>query len=131
MRKKKGYTSVELVIVMLIVSILSAAAVPIMRGRINTAKWSEGKAIAGSIATAIRSWSAEANTVGSWARSDLPPTTLGFNTNDLDGSYFKESNFDWQVAYDGIDLSYPITITPPDGIGSPEEMTLDDGGKWN
>jgi general secretion pathway protein G len=42
MSKAKGFTLVELMVVILIVSILAAVAIPILRGRIDAAKWSEG-----------------------------------------------------------------------------------------
>ena len=132
MSRISGYSLVELVIVILIVSILSAVAIPLLRGRINLAKWVEGKAIAGSIATAIRSWNAATNKVGSWTKdSGLPPTTLGFRSGDLDGAHFKKENFDWQVAYDGVNLTYFITITPPAGVGAPWQLTLDNTGTWS
>ena len=43
MNKVKGFTLVELMVVILIVSILAAVAIPILSGRIDAAKWSEGK----------------------------------------------------------------------------------------
>jgi len=131
MKKRNGYTWVELILVLLMVSILSAISTPLLRGRINAAKWSEGKAIAGSIATAIRSWNAETNKTGNWNRSTLPPLSLGLNPNDLDGTFFKNANFTWQVSYDGINLLYVVTVTPPPGVGEPEHLTLDNTGSWS
>jgi prepilin-type N-terminal cleavage/methylation domain-containing protein len=54
MQSRKGFTLIELMVVILIVGILASVAIPMMRGRIDSAKWSEGKAIAGSIATSLR-----------------------------------------------------------------------------
>ena len=48
MLRKKGFTLIELLVVILIVSILAAVAIPIMRGRVDAAKWSEGKVMAGT-----------------------------------------------------------------------------------
>ena len=59
MKSRKGFTLIELMVVILIVGILAAVAIPLMRGRIDSAKWSEGKAIMGTIATALRAHIAE------------------------------------------------------------------------
>jgi prepilin-type N-terminal cleavage/methylation domain-containing protein len=55
MRNKNAFTMVELLAVVLIVGILAAVAVPLMSGRIDSSKWSEGKAAMGTIASALRS----------------------------------------------------------------------------
>jgi len=58
---KKGFTLVELVIVIIIVGILSIVAVPIYKGYTDRAKESEGKALLGSINTAEKVYFAEHN----------------------------------------------------------------------
>ncbi len=45
--------------VILIVGILAAVAIPLMQGRIDKAKWSEANATAGTIRTAVRAYAAE------------------------------------------------------------------------
>lgn len=52
MKKAKGFTLVELVIVIVIVGILSIVAVPIYRGYTRKAMASEGRALLGTIQTA-------------------------------------------------------------------------------
>lgn len=56
---KKGFTLVELVIVIIIVGILSIVAVPIYRGYTDRAKETEGKALLGSILTSQKVYFAE------------------------------------------------------------------------
>ena len=58
---KKGFTLVELVIVIIIVGILSIVAVPIYKNYTDRAKETEGKALLGSIQTAQKVYFAENN----------------------------------------------------------------------
>lgn len=119
----------ELLTVILIVGVLAAVAISMMRGRVDSAKWSEGKASAGTIATAIRAWIAGYNMPGSWtnAPGSLNARELGFMENDLNGVYFDESNFTWVVDYDGENLRYVIIITKPVASWKPDQMVLDTG----
>jgi type IV pilus assembly protein PilA len=109
MSKAKGFTLVELMVVILIVSILAAVAIPLMRGRIDAAKWSEGKAMMGTIATGIRAYQAEKGPTGT------APTTLvqlGFVAGDFDGTYFSEACFSYSVTdMGGATGSLKFTVT--------------------
>lgn len=94
MTRTKGFTLVELMVVILIVGILAAVAIPLMQGRIDKAKWSEANATAGTIRTAIRAYAAETSiaTAQGLASNDLSDATtqaaLGFSSTDLAGTYF-------------------------------------------
>ena len=62
MKNTKGFTLVELVIVIVIVGILSIVAVPIYRGYTRKAMASEGKSLLGSIQTSQKIYYAEFGT---------------------------------------------------------------------
>jgi len=142
MLSRKGFTLVELMVVILIVAILAAVAIPIMRGRIDAAKWSEGKAIMGTIATAIRAYMAEKNppedpAAGNTFNFDhvsLPATELGFNApTDLVGTYFPDPRlFTWNGTYqkDVHSLTFTVQALKGPTIGGPDVVTLNEKGEW-
>ncbi len=57
--RRSGFTLVELVIVIAIVIILSVISVPIYRGYVDKAKWSEGYALMGAIISAQKAYYSE------------------------------------------------------------------------
>ena len=133
MKKRKGFTLIELMVVILIVGILAAVAIPIMRGRIDSAKWSEGRAIMGTIATGLRAHLAEQGSAFTAVPTLLE---LGFAANDLDGTYFRggesgkgKSSFSW-VINDDDPLDFLITASAPAEISTPSQITLDHAGDW-
>ncbi len=134
MKSKKGFTLIELMVVILIVAILAAVAIPIMRGRIDAAKWSEGRAIMGSIATAIRAYAASEDAApgtGTLDDDDLA-LSLGFAPADLDGTYFDPGDFDITACtYDPnsqTPLVFSITVTK--ASLHPGSYTLNQAGAW-
>ena len=136
MLKKKGFTLIELMVVILIVSILAAVAIPIMRGRIDAAKWSEGKAMAGTLATAIRAYYAEKGPVDSLGAETASPTDieadLGFLVSDFDGTYFTMNLFtitSASITAEGV-VSFEITVDAPEGVSTPAQVTLNQDGAW-
>lgn len=129
MEKRNGFTLTELVIVVLVVAILAAVLIPMLRGRIDSARWSEGKTIAGTIARALREHIGEKG-------DDFTPVPalwqLGFRPTDLNGTYFTggESgvgNFSWVInSNDPID--FLVTVTAPESVTTPSQITLDHNG---
>jgi len=135
MKGRKGFTLIELMVVIFIVGILAAVAIPIMRGRIDSAKWSEGKSAAGSIRTAARAFCAEKGPAyANYATTTL--TDLGFNITpgatggDLDGKYFSDECY--AITFTGYD-QYTITVTAAASTtgeqpSTPAVVTLDQDG---
>jgi type IV pilus assembly protein PilA len=120
--ERRGFTLIELMVVVLIVGILAAVAIPMMKGRIDAAKWSEGKAGAGTVYSALRSYASERQTLP--AAPDLV-NDLGFTATDLQGTYFTQgcyavTNASYSTA-NGV--SATITVTAPAGI-SPTTKVL-------
>jgi type IV pilus assembly protein PilA len=129
MKNRKGFTLIELMVVILIVGILASVAIPLMRGRIDSAKWSEGKSVAGTIATAIRAYAAEKGGTGVWANPTLQ--NLGFTATDMQGTYFSAANYTWTSAYDEAGnppLTFTITVAKPASIATGTPLTLDQAG---
>ena len=78
-RRCKGFTLIELVVVLVIIGILSVIAVPMYRGYIRRAMASEGRALVGTIATGERVYYAQ--------HSSFAPigATNSSGSMDLDG----------------------------------------------
>ncbi len=128
MKRRKGFTINELMVVIFIIGILAAAVVPLMRGRIDSAKWSEARATAGTIKTAVRSlvttmdpnytdYTVIENSLG----NVLLALLLGFTNTSLEGSYFKQADYTISDV-NGVDGTCVVRVSSthpkgPSGIG--------------
>ena len=138
---RKGFTLVELMVAILIVAILAVAAIPILRGRIDAAKWTEGRAMIGTIAQSIRAYVAEQNpdfrmfSGAYFADSDdVNYARLGLSASDFSGTFFGRGNFDWFIEYNPRtqDLGYEVrALATGTTIFSPFMVTLDHTGTWD
>jgi prepilin-type N-terminal cleavage/methylation domain-containing protein len=134
-RELHGFTLVELVVVILIVGILAAVVIPILRGRVESAKWSEANAAAGTIRTAVSTFVA-CNGLDD-ARSALvnksldeadTRAALGFFESDLTGTYFAPGDY----TITEIDERGHAVIKVESSLdNAPEgEKTLGADGSW-
>lgn len=127
---RKGFTLIELMVVVLLIGILAAIAVPMMRGRIGSAKWSEARAGMGSIATAMRAYAAEVGADGTYPPSKAD---LGFIESDLEGTYFSYDNYSIPAAdfqYGRIPHELTYTIQCDANSMNPSQYQLDENGDW-
>jgi len=134
MKAKKAFTLVELMVVILIVSILASVAVAVLTGKSDSAKCSEGKAAAGSLAKAIRVYAAQKGSAGLYG-TDVPSLVmLGVSDGELKGKYFSSGDYSWTTSYnDAADpaLTFTVTINTPAEIKTPSQITLTSNGVWS
>ncbi|MBR3628187.1 MAG: prepilin-type N-terminal cleavage/methylation domain-containing protein [Elusimicrobia bacterium] len=124
MKRAKGFTLVELVIVIVIVGILSIVAVPIYRGYTRKAMASEGKALLGTIQTAEKVYFAE------YATFKPLTTETGYDTElDVDArsnKYF--TSFTITTNGSGSGATY-TAITTGNGGASGIALSVETGSQ--
>lgn len=115
----KGFTLIELMVVILIVAVLAAILVPLMTARLEAARWAEGKAGCGTLATAVRAMWAEYGEEAFPASTD-PAAYL--TTGDLRGKYF--SIDDYTITFGEATEEYPVAYTIS-VLGPPSDPVID------
>lgn len=128
-KEQQAFTLVELMVVILIVGVLAAASIPILRGRIDSAKWAEANSAAGMIRNAAKVHYAQTGVMitGSLANASVL-NALAIKVGDLTGTYFVASDY----TIDSVNSSGIATITvkgslPKAPTGS---KTLKPNGDW-
>jgi len=127
-RKRRGFTLIELMVVILIVGILAAVAVPILRGKNEASKWSEAAATADTIRAAVRAEFAEDPAkVDAWTNQAVTGvmSDLGFMAGDLTGRYFDDSHF--IIASVDANGNATITVTAPAGLTGTGQLDSTNG----
>ena len=128
--KIKGFTMIELMVVILIVGILAAASVPLMRGRIDAAKWAEANATAGTIKSAVSICFAENDSSPTGTLSNATTRSLlGITSDDLTGAYFVPG--DYNIDSVDADGNAAVTVTGSQSNAPTGSKTLSATGLWN
>ena len=109
-KNQGGFTLVELMIVVIIVGILAAVAIPMYQGATERAKASEAVAALGTIRGALRVYYAEHGTYVNANFTDGAVVTNGnvldVSVNDLLGRYFSGACY----TFDGVPLAATYSI---------------------
>ncbi len=123
MKKKKGFTLVELVIVIAIVIILSVVSVPIYRGYINKAKMAEGYALLGMVLSAQKAYYSEYGMFLHGYKSSAGTDNDGYTCNETVLGIDSRGNkyFTWFDVGRGIDSTNRDFIAY---VLKPEDLVL-------
>lgn len=130
---KKGFTLVELMVVVIIVGILAAVAVPLMSANRDKAIASEAISAIGSINTAAKLYVVEKGyDSGAPAVTDLE--SAGFlDATELEGAYFDASEFDSLGTVDNAAGNCYVvdTVTVTDKDGQTHTITKDANDRYS
>jgi type IV pilus assembly protein PilA len=88
---QKGFTLIELMIVVAIIGILAALAIPAYQDYTIKSRVSEGASLSGAFKTAVEIYWSENGTLGGIATSGLGGTTLGLSS--VKGEYVSDIAF--------------------------------------
>ena len=126
MKRNSGFSLVELMIVIVIIGVLVAVAVPIYSNNVMKAKMSEADAALGSIRTQLRVYYGENGTYPTAATGSavVGADWNDINANELDGKYFDDDSFTY-YGYAGGD-SFTVTCANEGVINY--DRTLDQSG---
>lgn len=124
MRKNSGFSLVELMIVIVIIGVLAAVAVPIYNNNVTKAKMSEADAALGSIRTQLRVYYGEN---GNYPTVNPAGYVIGATWNDIKtgeitGTYFTDSSYTY-LSTDGSD--YTLTCAAGTVLNSNRSLNQD------
>ena len=110
--RKSAFTLMEIMVIVLIVSVLAAAMIPMMQGKIDKSKWSEANAAAGMIRNAATAYYVESGEKLSGAMDDEETQdALG----DLEGTYFQASDYNIDNVNDNGVATVTVTASKDNG----------------
>ncbi len=128
LRSHNGFTLVELMIVLVIVGVLSAVAVPVYTSNVQKAKMSEADASLGTIRTQARIYYGEN---GAYPTVAVAAVVVGATWNDiqageLTGKYFADASYTY-VSADGV--SYTLSCAKGSILNN--DRTIDQAGTFS
>ena len=126
-RNQKGFTLVELMIVVVIVGILAAVAIPMYTGSVKRAKASEAVAALGTIRSALRVYYAEHDSFLIGSSADIDIAKLDLTIGDLLGRYFDYSDYKYtrSSTWPKADSFYVVATGGTDPDDAPAAAEVD------
>ena len=127
LKSKAGFTMIELMVVVIIVGILAAAAVPIYRGNVKKAIATEATSTLGSIRSAERIYQAQYSKYTSATSAEINSM---LNVDVLDPYYFDSGCY--AVASTGVDnFTATCTVKATGNTAPGAQRAIDSLGSGN
>ncbi|RKY30911.1 MAG: hypothetical protein DRP74_06005 [Candidatus Omnitrophota bacterium] len=128
---RKGFTLLELIIVVIIIGVLSSLAIPRFLNAVEKAKAAKAKNAMVLIAKAAKMYAAESD-------ANVYPSINDGNFSATDGSGLGhliemveiDNDSDWDYTLTGGDDTYTIEAKRKTGRFADSTITLDQDGKW-
>lgn len=124
MIRKRGFTLVEVMTVVIIIGILATIAVPVVRGRIKRAILTEAVTALGTIRTAERMYYVEYGCYQGTGYFDTGDRPSGISEGDLDGTYFSEGCYYVSIPSGESNKFYAYCDTGADRNQAPKKQTV-------